>query len=582
MSQETPKPEQLLRAHRLATGLAYDAERYEFSEAFVPAPADDPMQVHTTAEMVACLEHNPTAQLDARVLATDGRFQAIKIMERDSFVDAFKVGKYKMRESYDPFGADECGGSTSDFQPLLGGPFYKNLYFYQDYIRMHAAAFHAYHHEPFAKAIVDITLNFTLGRGFRVDSPDKRALALWRAYEVANDTQGMMEHCDRELSIYGETMLWNLPNNETKITYKLRPEEETPKGVIPRTRLVDPSNIVEIVTFPEDITRRLFYVWLAPTQYQIYTGAEAGQKTTQPTLKFIYRQIPAEQIMHFTVNSVSNEKRGRSDYFPVLGFMKRLNEAVDYELIAHQRQAAWNVDTAIEGSQSDVDAYVEAMAALGPMPPAGSDFVHTSKVIRKFLSPEAGKASSSEIFSWCASMIATGVNLPLTYFSLHLHGSQARGAALVATEPVAKKFEMRQKVLTRIVTKLWHYVMTEAGYKEVPEVEVTFPEIITQDRSSKLKDLALAQQQKWFSPERCAEIAAKELGADNYDYQDEMSKIKADPAQNLAGFPFSMPQPLTAPAKGAVGAGAQKPEDAKPQSAVSGEDKKTIKDNYGA
>jgi hypothetical protein len=348
--------------------------------------------------------------------------------------------------------------------------------------------------------------------------------------------------------------------------------------------VIDPSNIVEIVTFPEDITRRLFYVWLAPSQYQTFTGVDpVKDRPKQPALKFIYRQIPADQIDHYTVNSVSNEKRGRSDLFPILGYLKRLRDAVNYELVAHQRQAAWNIDTTIEGSQDDVDAYIDAVQAMGPIPPAGSDFAHTAKIKRQFLSAAAGSAQSSEIFSWCLSMISAGVGIPVSYFGTHLSGSQARGAALVATEPVAKKFEMRQAVLERVVKKKWARLMRSAGFAEIPDCEVTFPEIITQDRSSKLKDLALAESQKWFTKQRCAEIAAKEMGAGDFEYTEEQQKMKTDPASAATGATVAAPSPLTAPGKAqtpppAAGSETQ----AKPAGGLTGDQKKTIKDNYGA
>src|SRR5260221_312108 len=84
--------------------------------------------------------------------------------------------------------------------------------------------------------------------------------------------------------------LLRLQNNATKIGYQLRPGQEVPTGIIPRMRLIDPSVIWDIITYPEDITRVLAYVWVAPTQYQIYTAPGIS------TLKFIYQQIPSDQV----------------------------------------------------------------------------------------------------------------------------------------------------------------------------------------------------------------------------------------------------------------------------------------------
>lgn len=516
------------------------SENYDYDESFKPANLDNFAEVHTTPEMVAFLEAHPEAQLDARIITSHSEGRSVKKITKEQFIEAFKkedthsIKGVKLHESFDPFltGANpsfsNAGLVGDDFVPLLGGPYYKNLYYYSDYIRMHSYAFFLKNHSPLAKAVVDITTNFVMGKGFHVDSDDEKALAIWRATEEVNDLQDMMKSLSDELTAYGEDMIWELPNNETKIVFNLQPGEQVPTGYLPRFRLIDPSNIVEIITYPEDITRKLAYVWLTPTQYQIYSQATVGpDKTIQPTLKFIYRQIPADQIIHVKINCTSNEKRGRSDFYPVLGYLKRLDDAVNYSMIAHQKQSAWAIDTTIEGSQADIDGYVRDQASIGTIAPAGSEFVHTAKIKREFKSNASGKGSDSQIFEWCMSMIAAGTQIPISYFGTHMSGGQTRASAIVATEPVAKKFEMRQELIRGIVNKLWDRTMKKFNINA--DCSITFPEIITQDRSAKLKDLALSESQAWINKERAGTIAAKELGIDDYEYDKEFGGASPDP-----------------------------------------------------
>jgi hypothetical protein len=540
------------RCRALTNDLTFDEARYEYDFSFKPANLSDAFQVHTTAELVAFLERNPDAELDAKVIGIENGKRTFKTVESAKFLDAFKSDKFvKMREAgADPFDTDSDSYNNlvgQDFIPLLGGPFYKNLYYYQDYIRMHSLAFQQFHHNPIARAIVNITRDFTLGRGYRVDSENQAAMALWRAFEKVNKLPEMMNYFALEFSTYGETMIWKLPNNETKIGYQLRAGESIPTGIIPRVRLIDVSNIIEIVTYPEDITRALFAVWLAPTQYQIYTGAMQGQETVQPSLKFIYRQIPAEQFLHYKTGCMSNEKRGRSDLFPIFGYLKRLQDCINYTMIAHQKQAAWALDTTIEGDQTDIDAYVMAQQSLGTIASAGSEFVHTDKIKREFLSNQVNSGGKQESFEWVLDMIAAGSQIPISYLGTHISGGQTKASALVATEPVAKKFEMRQLVYERVIRDLWDYCMEWAGLGQV-DLEVTFPEIITQDRDAKLKSLALAETQGWIKKERAAEIAAKELGITDFEYEDEKQETEQASA------------PLTSPAKAQA-----EPQDATPK-----------------
>lgn len=527
-----------LRTHVIKS--KFNPETYEYSDRFEKGDPSDPLSVHTTHELIECLERNPNVQVDSIVLGLDGKKKnwGMKRLDRNGFLTAFREGekrlsKFNFRESFlsdDPFSTDgalsNSGLIGDDFVPFLGGPFFKQLYFY-DYIRMHNLCFWALHHDPIARHIVNLTRDFTLGRGFRVDTDNKAALALWRAFEQVNDVQGMMDQIARELCTYGETMVWKLPDNQVNISYNPTVDQVISKGLLPRIRLIDPSVIWEIVTWPEDIKKVLSYVWVAPTQYQIYSGL-SGQ-TSIPSTKFIFQTIPANQVRHYRVNSVSNEKRGRSDLFPALGYMKRLRDSVNFQVVGLQKQAAWSIDTTIEGSQADVDGYISAMDALGPTAPAGSDFVHTSKIKREYLSAQGMSRGAASAFEWCMSMIAAGVGIPTSYFGSHLSGGQTRASALVATEPVAKKFEMRQLVYERILGDMFDDLMTQFGLGKVDK-EITFPEIIAQDRSAKLKDLALCVTEGWISKERAATIAAKELGISEFEYDEEQADIAKDPA----------------------------------------------------
>lgn len=567
-------------------------KNYEFDDRFKPYDPSEPLSVHTTAEMLECLQKNPDIALDAKVVGIQEGRTKTKRIERTQFIESFKsdkLDKIKFREfgSSNTFASDFGAGGTvgQDFTPLLGGPFYKNLYYYQDYIRMHSECFYAYHHDPIAKAIVQITRDFVIGNGYEVQTDTgtpqgKMAMAAWKAFEEVNDLATQMDQACEEISIYGEIMFWKLPNNQDKIIFRLQPGDTIPKGIIPRVRLIDPSNIVEIVTYPEDITRPLFYVWLTPTQWQTFTsglgdGRPTDQKSTQPSLKFIYRTIMADQMLHFKVNSVSNEKRGRSDFFPVLSYLKRLRDTVDYQLIALQKNSAWAIDTEVDGDQTDIDAYIQDQASLGTIPPAGSEFVHSTKIKREYQANSGASNINSDAFALALSMICAGVGIPVSYLGTHLSGGTTKASALVATEPVAKKMEKRREILKRIIKKLWVYCMQEAGIPDV-DCNVVFPEIISQDRSQKLKDLALAESQRWISPQRAATTAAKEFQFQNYNYEKEIEEMKVELPE--------IPMPLTAPPQqGGSSFGGSSPDDADPnQIGVAGltsEDKKDARIN---
>jgi hypothetical protein len=532
------KLKQTQKARIIHKQAPFNEADYEFTDRFVPFDGN-PLNAHTIAEMMECLAKGK-AEIEARVITTDGKYK--RFLNSKSFIEAVKKNdrnKSKLLESYDSFGYEDGNNVGSPYGqesiPMVGGPFYKQLYYY-DYIRMHNLSFYAYHHDPLARMIVNTMLEFTMGRGFRVDIEDKMELAIWRSFEEANDLQGVMQQVAREISIYGEEMLWWLPNGETKIGYQDRLGQAPQRGIIPRVRTLDPSSIWDIITYPEDITRVLAYQMVSPTQYQTYTTSDGGSPV--PGSKFMYQQIPSNQIDHFKVNCVSNEKRGRSDLFPVLGYLKRLRDAVNYSIIALQKQSSWCIDTAIDGSPEDIDAYVNDLNNQLAMPNPGSEFVHSSKVTRSYLAAAAGKGGGSDSFEWCISMIAAGTGIPVSYFGTHLSGGQTRASAMIATEPVAKKFQLRQSVYEKIILSM----TKRLGIKSA--VEITFPELIVQDRSAKLKDLALSETQGWISKSRAAEIAAKELHITDFRFDKEMEDMAAERATEPGIL-----SPLTDPAK---------------------------------
>lgn len=546
------------------------AERYSIESALAEADARVP-RIYSTEHLTRLIESDENCVVEARVHHIDATTKAarVKSLDRKSFLETARQANERasLREGADAFATD--GFDTSgyglvgeSFVPLLGGPFFKQLY-QRDFILAANSAFYAYNHHPIAHQAINIIVDFTLGRGFRIDSKNKKALAIWRAFEDANNLQTQFMQAAREMAINGETAFWKLPNNQAKIVQRPYHDQPIPKALIPRVRVVDTTVFWDYCTEPEDITNVKWYTWLAPTQWQVFTSGPTG---SVPTTKFIYQTIPAEQINFYKINCFSNEKRGRSDLFPVLGFLKRLTDSVNYQIIALQKQSAFCIDTTVRGSQSDVDNYISDMQSGGTIAPAGSEFVHTDAIERKYVGVEGGRGGMSEAFSWSLSMIASGLGIPISYFGTHLSGGQTRASAVVASEPVAKKFEMRQQVYEGMLKDLWNYCMEWAGITGA-ECEVTFPEIITADKSQKLKDISLAHAEGYISKERAANMAAKELHITEFDYVVEREAIEKE----LSGEGIDA-APLTTPP------GVEDYRAPKPASAISGTERQDVKD----
>lgn len=498
--------------------------------------------VHTIPELVKHLETNKDVDFEGIFLTAnpkEGEIGAVR-MNRKQFLESWnknakKKNFKKVMEGFDGGGSWTSGNLIgNDYTPLLGGPFHKQLYLH-DMLRMFALAFHASNHDPIARALLNITVDFTLGRGYRVDSKNKKALAVWRAFERVNKLPELMRFIAHGLARDGEVLPWWLPQGQQFVEWQLKADQLPPDVAIPRVKLIDPSTCWEVITYPEDIDRVIAYQLVYPTQYNLYTAKDGTDGENVRTMKFIMQQVPASQVMHFRVNRAPNEKRGRSDLYPIFGYLKRLRDAVEYSVVAMSKAAAWAIDTTIDGSVTDVQNYVADQKTQRSIAPAGSEFVHSPKIKREYLSNQAtSQGGSVSAFEWCLNMICAAMGIPVSYLGTHLSGGQTKASALVGTEPVTKKFEARQLVYEDILRSMWTRLMDHFGIQDA-ECEISFPELISQDRSAKIKDLITAQEVDAIDHEYMCTQIAQELGYTSYDYRTAMAKIKIEKAEKLGG-----------------------------------------------
>jgi hypothetical protein len=542
---------QLLQSYTLTQGCIGE-KTYEVDDTFRPG-ANTFHGVHSVAEVVKLLESDSKIGFEGLFIATgeDGEVGAVRLT-KEKFLEAWKknskkTGFKKMFESFNGGNFDTGANLVGqDYTPLLGGPFHKQLYLH-DMLRMFALAFYASNHDPIAKALINITVDFTLGRGYRVDSKDKTALALWRAFEKVNKLPELMRHMAYGLCRDGEVMPWWMPNGMPFQEWQLSPEQTPPAVALPRVKLMDPSTCWEVITYPEDIDRVVAYQFVYPTQYNLYTAKDANADDQDVrSMKFIFQQIPAAQIDHFRVNRSSNEKRGRSDLYPAFGFLKRLRDTVEYSVIGMAKAAAWAIDTTVDGSPADIQNYLQDQQSKKTISPAGSEFIHSPKIKREYLSNDASKNGGSvSAFEWCLNMVCAAVQIPVSYLGTHLSGGQTKASAMVGTEPVTKKFEARQQVYERIVQTFWDRLMKMYGLEA--SCEITFPELISQDRSAKIKDLITAQEVGAIDHEYMSTTIAQELGNSTYDYMATQTKITLEKQKQLSKAADSvLISPLTA------------------------------------
>jgi hypothetical protein len=408
------------------------------------------------------------------------------------------------------------GGQPQIFDqyiPLLPGPATRQLY-WSDYFAMSAKCFECASHDPVAHRAVETTTEFVLGRGIEASFADDRAQEAWDRFWSENEMDGRLEEIDGDLSTFGEVMVRYFP---------------LPAGRI-AIRSIDPASIYEIVTDQEDIETVYFYHQQYQTPYELYAPPAANRAPTGPTqntvAKYVIRQIPAQEIDHVKINVRSAEKRGRSDLFSALGYFKRLRDLMTSHVIRQDLLSRMVLDLKVEGTAQEAAALGRQMFPNGKQPPPGSYLAHNQQVdLSPFQWQSTSETGVEDVVQELINLIATGVGVPKQYLGIDSKGGRA--TALVATEPAAKRFERRQKVLERLLHKMADRVLDTAGItgEDQRKREFTFPGIVTEDRQAKIADLTTARANGVIADKTYRAAVANELGITTYDPDEEQDLI---------------------------------------------------------
>ena len=513
----------------------------------------------------------------------------------------------------------------AEYVPLLAGPWNKQLYF-QAHLQQHALAFEAQNHNPLAKQIIALTVSFCLSRG--VDY-------VCTNIEVDEIIKENFERTDflERLEVIANDAFWS-----GNLMVELF--DDAPEHGLTDFREIDPSTIWEIVTAPEDVRDVMYAHQQFPSQYQnLYTmPADSEKWRNTPIMQYIIRQIPAHNFLHMKRNVSAWEKFGRSDIFPILGWLKRFKDLLNARVVKGQVEAAfvWDVEVA-----TDIADVSQANMQLPDPFTAGATFIHNKAVTLKPQSSAIKANDSMPDVTALMSTIAVGAQTPKEFLGVMDRGS--RSASLTSTEYGTKKYERCQAFIERFIHRYLDRVIinaANAGLIDLDEVlkdarsvrrlsddstsdqtrqdvaddlndlmdqtfkvdsdnqqsahqaalngeapkskqkplaltgstlgesasnfmrtedrqmnknqkrrinaikqggkfsreliEVAFPSIAQEDRSAKLKDLALAESMEWIPKEISATMAAKELGITTYEFQDAMKTIIAEAQMGLS------------------------------------------------
>lgn len=344
--------------------------------------------------------------------------------------------------------------------------------------RMREMAFYLWESNVLANRMIELPLAFILAEGVKLVHKDEEAQKVLKKFwnHPINNMDIKLTKKVRELALYGEQCypaFVNSVNGAVTLGY-LDP-------ALIETVVVDPDNAeqpIGIVTCKDrkGVARRFKVIVNGPED--LFTQRTQGIRET----------FTDGECFYFTVNDVSNGKRGRSDLLASADWLDGYDEFLFNELdrIKEQRSFIWDVK--LNGATPDeVKERAKNISPPGP----NSVRVHNDNEEWEAVSPTLNSVDTTNTGRLFRNHVMGGSTIPEHWFGGGGDVNRAVGAEM--GEPTFKIFTMRQTMVRYMLETIGRYVLRQeklAKSKSEPELDdgyldfdVIFPEMTSKDIS---------------------------------------------------------------------------------------------------
>ncbi|MBK6742511.1 MAG: hypothetical protein IPG66_05835 [Hydrogenophilales bacterium] len=345
--------------------------------------------------------------------------------------------------------------------------------------RMREIALYLWETNLLGNRIVELPVAYLLAEGVRLACDDEASQDLldrfWR--DPINQMDIKLPKKVRELAIYGEQcypVFINERSGAVRLGY-LDP------GLI-ETVVVDPDNpeqAVGIVTVKDKKGQA--------RRYKVIVNGPDEELFTQRT-QAIRETFTDGEAFWFTVNDLSNGRRGRSDLLAQADWLDGYDGYLFGELDRAQFMRAFIWDVTLTGATPD-EVMARAKNIVAPRP--GSVRVHNEAEAWKPETPDLKAQDGAEGARLFRNHVLGGATIPEHWFGGGGDVNRAVGAEM--GEPTFKMFSMRQKIVKYMLEQIGVYVLRRAAmakdgkepdiHDEALQVEAIFPELTAKDTS---------------------------------------------------------------------------------------------------
>jgi hypothetical protein len=397
------------------------------------------------------------------------------------------------------------------------------------YLELHNEIYTAYHANPLAFAIIEITTSFVLGKGITVDAahPDVQRVLMDFWNDPDNTMDERVYNICTELALYGEIFVRFFVNKYD--------------GRV-KIRLIDPSLIDLIESDPEDVETPLrFHRRPIGQTISVTDPPQNPPDITKLDISSNYTEgewfIARKEMLQFAINKVSNAKRGNSDLATLLPWLRRYKDWLTDRVRINKYKSAFLYDVTLRGA--DRKAIDRKRMEYSYPPEPGSVIIHNEAEQWNAVQPQIQANDAKEDGRAIKLMIAAGAGLPEHYLSDSSEGNRATAAEMGL--PTLLKFQRRQRMIRRIVRSILDRVIEEAqkagrlSQQIDTSYDVSFPEIDVEDNQQLatsvnylVNALVTARKQGWLSDETAMRLLFKFAG-EEIDVHSELERVRAQP-----------------------------------------------------
>jgi hypothetical protein len=393
------------------------------------------------------------------------------------------------------------------------------------YLEIHNLLYEAWNANPLAHAIIEMYTSFVLGKGVTIDAANRNVqkvlMQFWESPD--NNMDERIYNLCNELSLYGEIFVRFFVNRYD--------------GTI-TIRMIDPSLVDLIETDPEDIE--------TPLRFHRRPIGQTISVTDPPAPVQDIAKIDPEgtdvqgdwfearkEVMQFTINKVSNAKRGNSDLSTILPWLRRYKDWLTDRVRINKYKGAFLWDVTLRGADKKVIDRKKMEYGYPPEP--GSVIIHNETEQWSAVQPQINANDAKEDGRAIKLMVAVGAGLPEHYLSDSSQGNRATAAEMGM--PTLLKFQRRQRVIKNMLRTILDRVIIEAqkagklGQKIDTSYDIIFPEIDTSENQILgtglvylAQALKIAKQENWISDETAMKLMFK-FANEEINIDEELQRI---------------------------------------------------------